>query len=118
MSKIQVGPDHIIGDVIHTRILRETTETNPEKAFFAEINVPGFDTQMPITNGAAHDYHLPSVPGLPVSPTIHVEVDDFTLAPPGNKPTAVSFKLVFKLVEFFRITLGSIPVTANLQAEK
>jgi len=119
VAKIQVGPDHVVADVIHVQILRDTSHANPQQAFSAKINAPGFSQELQIENGASKTFQLPGVviAGAPVSPTVHVEVDDFRLLPAGSNAanaTAIACLLVFKLVEIFRLTIGSIAVTASL----
>ena len=116
----QIGPDHVIGGVIHVQILRDPSKTDPQQAFSAQINAPGFSQTLQVSNGASKTFQIPgvSIGGIPASPTVLVEVDDFRLLPAGatgQNATAIAFNLVFKLVEIFRLTIGSIPVTASLQ---
>ena len=119
MATKQVGPDHAIARVIHVQIHRDDQEKDPDKAFSAHINAPGFSLVVQISNGKSTTFKLPGVNigAAPVDPTVAVEVDDFGLLPGGSTPAtakALHFVLVFKLVEIFRITIGSIPVTAAL----
>ncbi|HEV3154413.1 MAG TPA: hypothetical protein VGZ02_11460 [Candidatus Baltobacteraceae bacterium] len=119
MAGIQVGPDHVIGGVIHVQILKDPAKPG-EQAFSAQINAPGFSDAIAISDNASKQFRLPGVTiaGAPVSPTVLVQVENFTLLPAGasaSNATALSFLLVFKLVEIFRITIGSIPVTASLK---
>lgn len=119
MPTTEIVSNHVIGGVIHVSILQDTSQPDPSKAFSAEIHAPGTSRTFAISDGASEDVTLTGVHiGGAASPTIHVEVDDFGLLPAGAAPqqaTALHFLLVFKLVEIFRITLGSIPVTARLQ---
>ncbi|MGZ3503230.1 MAG: hypothetical protein ACXWNJ_04135 [Vulcanimicrobiaceae bacterium] len=120
MSTNQIGPDHVVADVIHVQIQRDPAASDAQKAFFAKINAPGFSQTLPIANGASKDYQLAGVQigGAPVSPTVHVEVDNFRLLPAGStakNATAIAFLLVFRLEEIFKLTIGSIPVTASLK---
>jgi hypothetical protein len=118
-NKQQVGPDHVIGGVIHVQIFRDPTISDPQKAFSAQINAPGFSDTFNISNGASQKFSVPvSIPGVPGSPTVSVQVDDFRLLPAGStaqNATALAFLLVFKIVEFFQITIGSIAVTSGLK---
>lgn len=118
-GKQQVGPDHVIGDVIHVQIFRDPSVTDPNQAFSAQINAPGFSKVMNIANGVTQTFSIPvSMAGLPANPTISVDVDNFRLLPAGSNAqtaTALAFLLVFKVVEIFHITIGSIPVTASLK---
>jgi hypothetical protein len=113
-----VGPPHVIGGVIHTQILEDASQTDPSQRFWADINVPGLDEQMQIGNNQSMNIKLPvSVAGF-ASPTLQVKVENFNLAPPGSNnsnATALSFLLVFRVVEIFYLTVGSVPVTANLK---
>jgi hypothetical protein len=116
MALIQVGPDHAIAGVIHTQIMRDDTQTDPQHAFSANINAPGVPPQtLPLNNNSS--INIPVHSGV-MNGTIHVEVDDFQVLPSGataGNATAISCKVVFKLVEFFSITLGSVNVTASLK---
>ncbi len=116
---VQVGPDHVIGGVIHVQILKDSNPKDPRSPFVAQINAPGFSDTVGIVDGASKQFQLPGVAiaGAPVSPTVLVEVENFGYLPGGatiDSATAISFSLVFKLIEIFRITIGSIPVTAAL----
>jgi len=116
MATIPVGPPHSIAGIIHAQILRDPAQTAPAQAFSAQINAPGVPQQtLPLNNAASIDFPISS--GA-MHGTIHVEVDDFRLLPAGasgTAATAIACSVVFKLVEFFKITLGSIPVTASLK---
>jgi len=118
MPLTPVGPPHVIGGVIHTQILQDTSQSDPNQRFWADINVPGLNKQMQIGNGQSMTVNLPvSVAGFP-NPTLLVQVENFTLLPAGSNnanATALSFLLVFKIKEIFNITIGSVPVTANLK---
>lgn len=119
MASTQVGQDHIIAGIIHVQILRDTSAADPSGAFSAQITGPGFSETLPIANGQSKEYSLAGVHigGLPANPTIRVEVDNFRLVPPGATSadaSALAFLLVFKLVEIFQITIGSVPVSAAL----
>jgi hypothetical protein len=111
-----VGPPHAIAGIIHAQIFRDETQTDPQQAFSVQINAPGVPQQtLPLNNAAALDFPISS--GT-FHGTIHVEVDDFRLLPAGASgaaATAIACTVVFKLVEFFTLTIGSIPVTASLK---
>ena len=113
-----VGPPHVIGGVIHTQILEDPSQTDPNKRFWARINVPGLSHDMQLGDAQSLDIKLPvSVAGF-AKPTLHVEVDDFRLLPAGSSEanaTAIALLLVFRIVEIFKLTVGSIPVTASLK---
>ena len=113
-----IGPPHVIGGVIHVQILEDLQQSEPNRRFSAEINVPNFTETVPIGNAQSKEIALPvSVAGFP-NPTLRVEVDNFSLLPAGSdsgNATALSFLLVFRIVEIFKLTIGSIPVTANLK---
>ena len=116
---VKVGPDHVIGGVIHVQILKESNPQNAQEPFVAQVNAPGFSDTVNIANGASKEFQLPGVviAGAPVNPTVLVEVDNYGYLPSGasaKDAKQVAFLLVFKLVEIFRITIGSIPVSASL----
>lgn len=116
----QVGPDHIVAELLHVKILRDVSNNDPQSAFSAQIVGPGIDTTIQIGNGVTKDLQLSGVQisGIPANPTIRMEVDNFRLVPPGATPqnaSALAFLLVFKLIEIFKITIGSVPVTAALR---
>jgi len=113
-----VGPPHVIGGVIHVQILENASQSDPNQRFFAQINVPNLSDTLAIGDGQSQTIKLPvSVAGFG-APTLLVEVDNFTLLPAGStssNATALSCLLVFKIVEIFKLTIGSIPVTASLK---
>ena len=116
---VQVGPDHVVAGIIHVQIMKLSNPTNPLEPFAAQINAPGFSKSLSIADGSAEQFTLPGIiiAGAPVNPTVRVEVDGFRYLPGGAtaaNATAISFTIVFKLVEIFKITIGSIPVTAAL----
>lgn len=116
---VQVGPDHVVAGIIHVIILKESNPPNALEPFVAQINAPGFSNTINITDGNSKEFTLPGViiAGAPVNPTVRIEIDGFRYLPGGASPanaTAISFQIVFKLIEIFRITIGSIPVTAAL----
>jgi hypothetical protein len=113
----KVGSDHVIGGVLHVQIQRDSTQTDPEKAFSAVINGPGFSHTFQIANNASEKIQLPVKIGA-LAGNLLVEVHNFTLLPANasaDTATALSFLLVFKIVEIFKITVGSIPVSAALK---
>jgi len=113
----KVGSDHVIGGVLHVQIQRDSTQTDPQKAFTAQINGPGFSHTFQIANNASEKIQLPVKIGA-LAGNLLVEVQNFTLLPAGATPTAataLTFLLVFKIIEIFRITVGSIPVSAALK---
>jgi hypothetical protein len=115
MSFVPIGTDHVIGGVIHVQILREDTAQTVDAMFSAAINAPGITKTIPLNNAASLDFPISS--GA-LHGTIHVQVENFMLLPGGatsSNATAISCLLVFKLVEFFSITLGSVPITASLK---
>jgi hypothetical protein len=116
MAQVPVGSDHSIAGIIHVQILRDDTQADPQQAFTAQINAPAVPQQtLPLANGSALDFPIHSGK---FQGTIHVEVDDFSVLPAGagaGAATAIACKIVFKLVEFFSFTIGSIPVTASLK---
>jgi hypothetical protein len=111
-----VGPPHAIAGIIHAQILRDDTQTDPQQAFSAQINAPGVPQQtLPLNNASSIDFPISSGK---FQGTIHVEVDDFRVLPAGatgTAATAIACTVVFKLIEFFKFTIGSIPVTASLK---
>jgi hypothetical protein len=114
MAQVPVS-DHTIGGIIHVQVLRDTTITDPQGAFSAAINAPGISKSLPLNNASSLDFplHTGALNG-----TIHVEVDNFTVLPAGataQTATAISCLIVFKLVEFVHLTIGSVPVTAALK---
>jgi hypothetical protein len=113
-----VGPPHVIGGVIHTQILEDASQSDPNQRFYADINVPGFDKQIQLGNNTSDTIKLPVSVANFVNPTLQVKVENFNLLPPGSNSsnaTALSLLLVFRIVEIFYLTIGSIPVTANLK---
>jgi len=116
MAQNPVGSDHSIAGIIHVQIFRDDTQTDPQQAFSAQINAPQVPQQtLPLNNNASLDFPIHSGK---FQGTIHVEVDDFTVLPHGaaaGQATAISCKIVFKLIEFFKFTIGSIPLTASLK---
>jgi hypothetical protein len=116
MAQVPVGSDHSIAGIIHVQILRDDTQTDPQQAFSAQINAPAVPQQtLPLNNAAVLDFPIHAGH---FSGTIHVEVDNFTVLPHGADAataTAISCTIVFKLIEFFRFTIGSIPLTASLK---
>ena len=116
---VQVGPDHVVAGIIHVQIMKESNPVDPLEPFVAQINAPGFSKTVSIADGSSEEFKLPGIVivGAPVSPTVRIEVDGFRYLPGGataKNATAISFTIVFKLVEIFMITIGSIPVTAAL----
>jgi hypothetical protein len=104
MAQVPVS-DHTIGGIIHVQVLRDTSATDPQAAFSAAINAPGLSKSLPLHSGALNG-------------TIHVEVDNFMVLPAGataQTATAINCLIVFKLIEFVHLTIGSIPVTAALK---
>jgi hypothetical protein len=94
MALVPVGSDHSVAGIIHVQIQRDDTSTDPQSAFFAQINAPGVPPQLlPLNNNSALDFPVHS----------------------GNA-TAIACKIVFKLKALiFTITLGSVDVTAALR---
>jgi len=114
MSATFVGPDHSIAGILHVQILRDDASTDPQSAFSAQINAPGFSKVLPITNGSHLSFPVKS--GA-FNATVQAEVDDFRFLPAGatgQDATAISCKIVFALIEFIALKLGSIDVTAAL----
>jgi len=115
MSFAPIGTDHVVGGVIHVQILRDDAAQNVDTMFSAAINAPGISKTIPLNNASSLDFPISS--GA-LHGTIHVQVENFMLLPGGATPanaTAISCLIVFKLVEFFSITLGSVPITASLK---
>lgn len=113
-----VGPAHVIGGVIHVQLVEDKSQSDPSHRFSAEINVPGWSKTLAIADGQALNEKIPVNVANFADPTLHVEVDDFRLLPAGTSKanaTGIAFLLVFKIVEIFKITIGSIPVTASLK---
>jgi hypothetical protein len=113
-----IGPPHVVGGVIHTQVLEDASQSDPNQRFWAAINVPGLNEQIQISNNQSKEIKLPvSVAGF-ANPTLQVKVENFNLLPAGSNAsnaTALSFLLVFRIVEVFYLTVGSVPVTANLK---
>jgi hypothetical protein len=112
-----IGSPHSIAGIIHTQVLRDTTVSDPQSAFFAQIDAPGFSDVLPLNNNEFKEFHLPVGVGGLGNVTARAEVDDFRLLPAGSTPktaTALACKLVFKLEEIFQITIGSVDITASL----
>jgi hypothetical protein len=116
MALVPVGSDHSVAGIIHAQILRDDAQTDPQQAFFAQLNAPGVPQQtLPLNNDASiefpvHAGHFPA--------TIRAEVDNFTVLPAGaaaGQATAISCQVVFKLKEFFTLTIGHINVTSSLK---
>ena len=116
MALVPVGTDHSIAGVIHVQVLRDSTQTDPQQAFSAQINAPEVPQQtLQLGNGQSLEFPVRSGK---FNGTIRAEVDDFTVLPAGasaQNATAISCKVVFKLLEFFSITIGSFDVTASLK---
>jgi hypothetical protein len=116
MALVPVGSDHSVAGIIHVQILRDDAATNPQSAFTAQINAPGLGVQtLPLNNASSLAFPLKS--GV-MTGTVHVQVEDFRTLPQGaaaGAATAIACLIVFKLQEFFSITLGSIPLTASLK---
>ena len=116
MALVPVGPDRSVAGVIHVQILRDSTQTDPQQAFSAQINVPDVPQQtLQLGNGRSLEFPVRSGK---FNGTIRAEVDDFAVLPAGasaQNATAISCKVVFKLLEFFTITIGSVDVTASLK---
>jgi hypothetical protein len=116
MAALPVGPAHAIAGVIHAQIFRDPAQTDPGQAFSVQINAPNCPQQtLPLNNAASLDFPISSGK---FQGTIHVQVDDFRLLPAGASgasATAIACTIVFQLVEFFKFTIGSVPVTASLK---
>jgi hypothetical protein len=113
---LKVVSDHAVAGAIHVQVVRDTTVHDPQQAFSAQINAPGFSQSLPLHNGSSVQF--PIAAGV-LNGTVHVEVDDFNVLPHGATAataTAISCNVVFKLFELIaRITIGSVPVTAALR---
>jgi hypothetical protein len=111
----QIVSDHAVAGVIHMQVLRDTSVRDPQQAFSAQVNAPGFSRALPLNNGSSFEFPINEGP---LMGTVHVEVDDFNVLPHGaaaGTATAINCNVVFKLFELIaRITIGSVPVTANL----
>ncbi|HEV3086896.1 MAG TPA: hypothetical protein VGX96_06685 [Candidatus Elarobacter sp.] len=116
MALVPVGTDHSVAGIIHVQILRDDTQTDPQQAFSAQIDAPGVPQQtLQLGNGQSLQFPVHSGK---MTGTVRAEVDDFTVLPAGataQTATAISCKIVFKLVEFFTITIGSVNVSASLK---
>ena len=115
MALIPVS-DHAIAGVIHVQVLRDDTATDPQSAFSATINAPGVSQSLPLNNGSTLEFPISSGS---LRGTIRVQVDNFTVLPAGataGNATAISALIVFKLIEIFSITIGSVPVTAAFRS--
>jgi len=110
MAWTNVGPPHpIAGGILSTQIQRDTSATDPEKAFQAVIS-GALSATIPVANGESKEF--PWKAGK-----LRVEIDNFTLLPPGSTPataTHLSALAVFKVIEIFVVTLGSVPISAQL----
>jgi len=118
MALTPIGPPHNIGNVFHTQILQDKSVNDATKAFFAEVTGPnGLQKQVPLNNSTSMDIPISGIPGFPLAPNLHVEVDNFMLLPAGSTPTtahSLSCLVVFKVKELFSLTIGSVPVSASL----
>ena len=116
MAFVPDGPQHTVAGVIVVQIMRDDAQTDPQQAFSAQINVPSVPQQtLPLNNGSSSSFPVHSGQ---FNGTIKAQVDDFTLQPNGASPadaTGLACKIVFKLQEFFSITLGSVNVTCSLK---
>ena len=116
MALVQDGPQHTVAGVITVQVMRDDAQTDPQQTFSAQINVPSVPQQtLPLHNGSSLSFPVHSGQ---FNGTIKAEVNDFTLQPNGASPanaTGLACKIVFKLQEFFSITLGSVNVTASLK---
>jgi hypothetical protein len=113
VAKTNVGSPHSVAGIIHVQVVRETTATNPQEAFFAQVDAPGLSDLIPLNNNEVKEWTLPVG-----NVTARAEVDDFRLLPGGSTPanaTAVACKLVFRLKEIFLVTIGSLDITASLK---
>jgi hypothetical protein len=116
MALVPVGTDRSVAGVIHVLILRDSTQTDPQQTFSAQINAPEVPQQT-LRLGNGQSLQFPVRSGT-FNGTIRAEVDDFAVLPAGasaQNATAISCKVVFKLLEFFTITIGSVDVTASLK---
>jgi hypothetical protein len=119
--KTPIGSPHSVAGIIHTQVLRDDAVTDPQQAFFVQVDAPGFSDTIPLNNNEAKEWTLPVPVAGFSSPTVRAEVDDFRLLPGGTtsaKATAIACKLVFKLIEIFKITIGSVDITASLAGPK
>ncbi|TAM65596.1 MAG: hypothetical protein EPN48_18390 [Microbacteriaceae bacterium] len=114
---MSVVSDHVIAGLLHVQVLRDESQPDPQASFTVQIIGPGFKRTFPISNNTVEDFKLSGVHvgGIPTDPTIRLQVENFALVPPGSTATAIGFLLVFKLVEIFQITLGSVPVSCALR---
>lgn len=116
MALVPDGPQHTVAGVITVQIMRDDAQTDPQQAFSAQIDVPSVPQQsLPLSNGSSVSFPVHSGK---FNGTIRAEVDDFQLEPNGASPanaTGLACKIVFKLHEFFLLTLGSMNVTASLK---
>ncbi len=116
MALVPVGGDHSIAGIIHVQIFRDSAQSDPQQAFSAQINAPEVPQQtLRLGNGQSLQFPISSGK---FNGTIRAEVDDFAVLPAGataQRATAISCKIVFKLLEFFTITIGSVNVTASLK---
>ena len=116
MALVPDGPPHTVAGVIIVQIMRDDAQTDAQQAFSAQIDVPSTPQQnLPLNNGSSVSFPVHSGP---FNGTISAVVEDFTLQPDGTSPadaTGLACKIVFKLQEFFSLTLGSMDVTASLK---
>jgi hypothetical protein len=116
LALVPDGPPHTVAGVIMVQIMRDDAQTNSQQAFSAQIDVPSCPPQtLPLNNGSSISFPVHSGQ---FNGTVRAQVDDFTLEPNGASPadaTGLACKIVFKLQEFFSLTLGSVNVTASLK---
>jgi hypothetical protein len=116
LALVPDGPAHKVAGVILVQIMRDDAQTDPQQALSAQIDVPSVPPQtLPLRNGASQSFPVHSGQ---FNGTISATVVDFELEPKGASPanaTGLACKIVFKLQEFFSITLGSVNVTASLK---
>jgi hypothetical protein len=116
LALVPDGPPHTVAGVILVQIMREDAQTDAQQAFSAQIDVPSVPQQtLPLNNGASLSFPVHSGQ---FNGTVRAEVDDFTLMPNGASPaaaTGLTCKIVFKLQEFFSLTLGSVNVSCSLK---
>jgi hypothetical protein len=110
MAWTNVGPAHpIAGGILSTQIQRDSGVTDPQKSF--QVVITGaLSATVPITNGESKSF--PWKTG-----TLRVEIDNFTLLPPGSTPTTATHLTalaVFKVIEIVVVTIGSVPISAAL----
>jgi hypothetical protein len=110
MAWTNVGPAHpIAGGILSTQIQRDGGVTDPQKAF--QVVITGaLSATVPIANGESKSF--PWKTG-----TLRVEIDNFTLLPPGSTPataTHLTALAVFKVIEIVVVTIGSVPISAAL----